>query len=185
MICFERSLFGVNVAPSPGNSSINSCVLFKVLANLQTGGNHLVDTIFEGLQEQNRLKITSEPRRFTEEDNHEAVKIGDLEKNSEAIEVVKSKFNKKIYQSAAVREGADELTLREGDALLHQHRQCGSQQMEATAGGRRLARNLSSHPRKRRGSGMGELVLQVCGDEQGCQCSKPKWDASWRRNCGN
>ena len=48
-------------------------------------------------------------------DNHETVKIGDL-KNSEAIEVVKSKFNKKIYQSAAVLEGADELTLREGDA---------------------------------------------------------------------
>ena len=94
---------------------------FKLLANLPTGGDNLVDSIFIGLQEQSRLKITDEPRRFTEVDNHEAVKIGDL-KNSEAIEVVKSKFNKKIYQSAAVREGADELTLREGDAFLHQHR---------------------------------------------------------------
>ena len=120
---------------------------FKLLANLPTGGDNLMDTIFEGLQEQGRFKITSERRRLKEVDNHEAVKIGDL-RNSEAIEVVKSKFNKKIYQSAAVREGADELTLREGDALLHQHRQCGSQQMEATAGGRRLAHSLSSHLRK-------------------------------------
>ena len=75
-----------------------SCMLSKWLASLPTGGDNLVDTIFEGLQEQGRLKITDEPRRFTEVDNHEEVKIGDL-KNSEAIEVVKSKFNKKICKS--------------------------------------------------------------------------------------
>ena len=58
-----------------------------------------MDTIFDGLQEQSMLKTTDEPRRFTEVDNHETVKIGDLKKKSEAIEVVKSKFNKKICKS--------------------------------------------------------------------------------------
>ena len=41
-------------------------------------------------------------RRFIEVDNHEAVKIGDLEKNLVAIKVVGPGFN------AAVREGVDE-----------------------------------------------------------------------------
>ena len=82
---------------------------FKLLANLPTSGDNLVDTIFDGMQEQSRLKRTDEPRGFTEVDNHEAVKIGDL-KNSEAIEVVKSKVHKEIYQSAPVRERADDNT---------------------------------------------------------------------------
>ena len=61
-------------------------------ANLRGGGDNSVDTIFEGVQEL---------------DNHEAVKIGDLEKNSEAINVARPMFNK-IYWNAAVREGVDE-----------------------------------------------------------------------------
>ena len=150
---------------------------FKLLANLPTSGDNLVDTIFDGMQEQSRLKRTDEPRGFTEVDNHEAVKIGDL-KNSEAIEVVKSKVNKEIYQSAAVREGADELTLREGDALLHQHRQCGSQQM----GGHHQLTKIGTQFVKPSTKGVEgaewEKNFQVCGDEQGSQCSKPKWDAA-------
>ena len=39
------------------------------------------------MQEQRRLEITNELRRFIEVDIHEAVKIGDLEKNSEVIRV--------------------------------------------------------------------------------------------------
>ena len=62
-----------------------------------------------------RLKITCELTRFIEVENHEAVKIGDLEKNSEAIKVVKPKYSKEIFQNAAIREGVDELTLREGE----------------------------------------------------------------------
>ena len=62
-----------------------------------------------------RLKITCELTRFIEVENHEAVKIGDLEKNSEAIKVVKPKSSKEIFQNAAIREGVDELTLREGE----------------------------------------------------------------------
>ena len=47
-------------------------------------------------------EITNELRGFIEEDNREAVKIGDLEKNSEAIKVVKPKFNKEIHQNASI-----------------------------------------------------------------------------------
>ena len=55
------------------------------------------DTIFEGLQEQSRLKNMEELRRFMEVDIHEAVKIGDLEKNSEAIKVYRPTFNQQVF----------------------------------------------------------------------------------------
>ena len=64
------------------------------VANQQTGGDSLVDTLFEGLQEQSRLKIMRELRRFSEVANHS----GDLEKYSEAINVVKPKLNKDIRE---------------------------------------------------------------------------------------
>ena len=86
------------------------------VANPQTGADNLMETIFDGLQEQSRLKIMHEPRRFIEVDNHTAVKIGDLEKNSEAIKTVKPEFNKEIYQNAAVRERMDEFRLLDGEA---------------------------------------------------------------------
>ena len=47
-------------------------------------------------------------------DNHEVVKIGDLEKNSEAIKVVGPNFDKETFPDA-VQEGVDELTLRRGE----------------------------------------------------------------------
>ena len=51
-----------------------------------------MDTIFEGLLEQSRLEITNELRRFIEVNNNEAVRIGDLAKNSEAINVARHKL---------------------------------------------------------------------------------------------
>ena len=74
-----------------------------------------MDTIFQGLQEQSRLKIMNEQRRFIVVDNQEAVKIGDLEQNTEPIKVARPKLNKKIFPKAAVRE-VDELTPWEGQA---------------------------------------------------------------------
>ena len=44
-------------------------------------------------------------------ENHEAVKVGDSEKNMESRQVVKPKFTKDS-PDAMVREKADELTLR-------------------------------------------------------------------------
>ena len=85
---------------------------FKLPA-VQVGGDNLVVTILEGLQE--RLKITTEFWRFIE-NNHEAVKIGGLEKNLEAIKAARSTFNKEMFPDATIPEGLRELTLRAGEA---------------------------------------------------------------------
>ena len=53
----------------------------------------MVDTIFGRWQEHSRLNITNVLRR----DNHQAVKIGELVKNTEAIKVVRPKFNKVVF----------------------------------------------------------------------------------------
>ena len=50
-------------------------------------------------------------RSFIMVDNHEEVKVGDLEKNMESRPVVRPKFTTDFLE-AMVREGADELTLR-------------------------------------------------------------------------
>ena len=106
----EAKVFWAHTPPQ-GTCENLVCAL-KFLANQQTGGDSLVDTIFEGLQEQSRMNITNERRRFIEVDNHETVKIGYLEKNSEAIRVVRPKYNKETYQ---IREGVSESTFREGE----------------------------------------------------------------------
>ena len=62
----------------------------KLLASLQEGGDNLVDTIFQVLQEAEEL------RRLIEVDNQEAVKIGELEKHSEAIKVVRLNCNRRV-----------------------------------------------------------------------------------------
>ena len=142
-----------------------SCVLSSCLANQQTVGGSLVDTIVESLQEQSRMKITNELRRFIEVDNREAVKIGDLEKDSEAIKVDKPKFNKEIHQNAAIWDAA----------LLHQHHQCEGQQMGPPLVDEDWHAVLSSHPHGPRRSGMGELVQQARGDEQRSQRPPSKW----------
>ena len=111
------------------------------------------------------FKITDELRRSSE-DNHEAVHFG---WNSEAIKAVRPKFNSAILPNATIRETADELTLRPAEAgmlrTFIKTTDVGGQ-LETTTGGRRLARSLSSHQQERRGSGMGDLVLQVCEDAQ-------------------
>ena len=150
-------------APPEGPCENLMCAI-KLLAILHAGGANLVDRIFEGLQEQ-RLKITNEIRRFIEVDKNEVVKIGDLEKNSEAIKVVRPNFNKEIFPDATIRAGVGELTLRTGEAgtlrtLMGSHRSLT-----------RLARSLPCQLQGRRWSGMREVVLQVCGGEQGSQCS--------------
>ena len=65
------------------------------------------------MQEQSSFKMTNELRRFIEVDSHEAVKTGDLEKNSEAIKVARPKFN----QEGPSAKG-HELALPAGEAGL-------------------------------------------------------------------
>ena len=90
------------------------CAL-KLLADVQIGVG-LVDSIFEGLQERSRYKVTDELRRFILVDNHEVVRIGELEQGSEAMRVVRPNSEKETFPNAAIREGTDELTLRVEEA---------------------------------------------------------------------
>ena len=69
-------------------------------------------------------------------------------------------FNEEDFPEAAVREGADELTLRRENAE------------GTTAGGRGLTRSLPSHLQGRRGKGMGKHVQQVRGDAQSGELSE-------------
>ena len=68
----------------------------------------------QGLQEQSRLKFLDELRRILEVDTHEAMKIGDFEKNSEAIKVA-GPSSTDMFQDVAVREGVDALILGRGE----------------------------------------------------------------------
>ena len=67
--------------------------------------------VVEGLQERSRLKRMEELRRFIPMNNHEAVKLADLEKTLESLLVVKLQFTTEFLEPV-VREGVDELTLR-------------------------------------------------------------------------
>ena len=49
----------------------------KLLANQQTGGDSFVDTIFEGLQEQSRLKIVNELERGGQPGGGEDRRLGE------------------------------------------------------------------------------------------------------------
>ena len=106
-------------------------------------------------------------------------KIGDLEKNSKAIRVIRPKYNKEMYQKAA-SEGVDKLTLREGGGgtlrSFINTTNVERQRRKAAARGRGVAYNLSGHLHGCRGRGMGELVLQVREDEQGSRRPQPKWN---------
>ena len=47
-----------------------------------------MDTLVDGFLEQSRSNIVGEPGRFIKVENHEAVRVGDLEENSEALRFV-------------------------------------------------------------------------------------------------
>ena len=88
---------GVQV-PRAASGFVRKSHACSQVAGESADGDSLVDTIIEGVQEQSRLNVTNDLRRFTEVDDHEAVKIGDLE-NSEAIKVAKPKFEE-IFPNA-------------------------------------------------------------------------------------
>ena len=81
----------VSRADAPQGQCENLVCALKVLANFHVGA----DKNWWALQglEQVRLRVTNESRKFIAVDNHEAVKIGDLEKNSEASKEVRPTSN--------------------------------------------------------------------------------------------
>ena len=52
---------------------------------------------------------------FIKVDTQAAVDIGDLEKYSVALKVVRPRFNVEIFPSVIIREGVGEMTLWEGE----------------------------------------------------------------------
>ena len=68
--------------PPTGVCARTSCAQSSSVANQQV--------LVEGLQEQCRLKMMDELRRFITVDNHDAVHIGDLEKDWVVLHVVRS-----------------------------------------------------------------------------------------------
>ena len=79
------------------------------LAKQQKDGNIPVKMVVQGLQGKFGSEKMDGLRKCIAVDNHEAVKVGDVEKNMESKEVVKPKFTTDFPE---VREGADVLTLR-------------------------------------------------------------------------
>ena len=74
-----------------------------------------MQVLVEGLQEQSRLNMMDESWRFIKVDNHEAVNIGDMEKNSVALPLPEPMLSKAYCPEAAVR------------AHFHRHHERGRQ----------------------------------------------------------
>ena len=77
----------------------------EILAN-QQGLEDVLDEVFLGVKDE---------LRFIMVDSHEAVRIGDLEKNSMAIKVVSPDPTERCSQTRRLREGVDDGTLRRGE----------------------------------------------------------------------
>ena len=85
-------------------------------------------------------------RRLTSKDNHEAVKVGDVHRETRSKTVVKPKFK---APRAVIREGAGELTSRGREEgvlrTFSDTSNVGDQRWEAPAGRRGLARLLPDY----------------------------------------
>ena len=92
-----------------------------------------------------------------------------LERHKEVLKVGRSKFNKRMWPEAYVREEVEELTLRAGEAVTHQafiDTTNMRQHMEATARERRQARGTPRHLHGRRVDGVYKFEKQISTHEQ-------------------
>ena len=95
----------------PQETCDNLINALKLLTNQENDGDCPVGKIVSGLLERSRSRIMDELRKFIAVNNHGAVKVGDLHRETSSKKVVKPKFTAD-FPGAVVREGADELTLR-------------------------------------------------------------------------
>ena len=86
----------------------------KLLANQQKDGDSPIQSIVTGLHERSREGIMEWPRSFIRKDNHGALDVGHAHEGIMPTRVRKPKFSE-AYPEAAIREGAEELTLRADD----------------------------------------------------------------------
>ena len=88
--CREAAVFRAHAAPQRVCDHLINAL--KLLANQQTGSDSPFEMLVAGHQERRRLKKMEELRRFITVNNHDAVKIGDLEQNMESLSVLKPKI---------------------------------------------------------------------------------------------
>ena len=101
--------FQVHVTPfSLCDNLVNA---LKVLANQQKDGDSPIQSIITGPHERRRRGIMDWLRRFIEADNHSAVDVGGFRCGTKSVRVKQPQFSE-TFPEAAIREGADELTLR-------------------------------------------------------------------------
>ena len=140
-------------------------VCFQLLANMQAGGDYLVGTIFEGLQEQSRLNKTNEIRRFLKWTTTRRWRLA-IWKATRKWSSVQDWLQHGDFAKRLV----DEVTLRLGEAGMNRAYSTPpvwrTVDGGATARGRSLARGSSVHQHERRVIGVGELVRNPCGSNK-------------------
>ena len=83
----------------------------RLLANQQINGDSPIQSIVTGLHERSRRGIMDGLRSFIQADNLSAVDVGHSRQGTNPLHVRKPKFSEACPE-AAIREGADLLTLR-------------------------------------------------------------------------
>ena len=83
----------------------------KLLENQLKDGDSPTRSIITFLHERSRRGSMDGQRRFIEADNHSAVDVSDFRRGTKSVSVKKPKFSE-TFPEAAIRGGADELTLR-------------------------------------------------------------------------
>ena len=101
---------------APQGSCDNLINALKLLTNHQKDGEGPVGKIVSGLLEKSRSRSMDWLRKFIAVDNHEAVKVGDLHRETRSKKVVTANSTTEI-SGAVTREGADEPTLRAHDFI--------------------------------------------------------------------
>ena len=74
----EAKVFRAHAAP---HGVCDNLIAHTLLAHQQKDGDSPVRMVVQGFPKKSRLKIMDGLRRFIMVDNHEVVKVGDLEKN--------------------------------------------------------------------------------------------------------
>ena len=129
----------------------NSVNALELLANQQKDGDSPIESIVTGLHEKSRKGIMDGLKNFIGVDKRSAVEVRGLRRRTRSLRVRKPQFSV-AFPEAAIREGADELTLRAEEVgslrtfIDTTHIELG--RWGPSAGGGGLARILSSQSPK-------------------------------------
>ena len=144
----------------------------KLLANEQTDHNSTIRSIVTGFMKKSRKRHMNGLRNFIEADNHSAVDVGSLAQRHKAFFYVQKPNCSEDYPEAAIRERADELTLRADEvgtqrAFIHiDHIEDDRWRPPGIPSAKQFSRNWRGR--------MGRFVMSLQRDEQGNRSQKAK-----------